>query len=186
MQNLNVAAQAYNVHFRTILTWAKSGKIKYITTPSGVKHYELPSSTTSECKIIGYVRVSSHNQKQHLQSQTELLLSQYPSAEIISEIGSGLNFRRKKLWNLVESAISGDVQCLVVTHKDRLARFGFDFIQQIFERFNCKVVVLNQVSTSPEQELVQDILSIIHVFSSRLYGLRKYKYELKSLQNNNR
>jgi predicted site-specific integrase-resolvase len=132
------------------------------------------------------VRVSSYSQKQHLKSQAELLLSQYPTAEIISEVASGLNFRRKKLWNLVESAIAGDIGCVVVTHKDRLARFGFEFIQRVFERFNCQVVVLNQVSTSPEEELVQDILSIVHVFSSRLYGLRKYKDELKSLQNNSR
>lgn len=178
---LQKAAELYNVHYRTILNWARDGKIQYITTPSGARHYAIPSCEPTREKIVGYVRVSSYSQKQHLQSQSELLLLQYPTAEIVSEIASGLNFRRKKLWNIMEQAIAGDVTTLVVTHKDRLSRFGFEFIQRVFERFNCKVLVLNQVSTSPEEELVQDILSIIHVFSSRLYGLRKYKDELKSL-----
>ncbi|MBR8828641.1 MAG: IS607 family transposase, partial [Gomphosphaeria aponina SAG 52.96 = DSM 107014] len=153
----------------------------YIVTPSGVKHYQLPDREITSKKVIGYVRVSSYSQKQHIQSQAELLLSQYPTAEIISEVASGLNFRRKKLWHLVESAIEGDIGSVVGTQKDRLARKGFEFIQRVFERFNCQVVVFNQVSTSPEEELVQDILSIVHVFSSRLYGLRKYQNELKSL-----
>jgi predicted site-specific integrase-resolvase len=180
---LNSAAKSYGVHFRTILNWAKSGKINYIVTNSGVKQYQLPDCQLTSKKIIGYVRVSSYSQKEHLQSQTKLLLAQYPTAEIVTESASGLNFRRKKLWNLVESAIAGDVGCVVVTHKDRLARFGFEFIQKLLERFECKLVVLNQIITSPEQELVNDILSIIHVFSSRLYGLRKYKDELKNLSN---
>jgi len=178
---LQKAAELYNVHYRTILNWARDGKIQYITTPSGSRHYAIPSCEPTREKIVGYVRVSSYSQKQHLQSQSELLLLQYPTAEIVSEVASGLNFRRKKLWNIVEQAIAGDVTTLVVTHKDRLSRFGFEFIQRVFERFNCKVLVLNQVSTSPEEELIQDILSIIHVFSSRLYGLRKYKDEFKSL-----
>lgn len=181
---LKEAAARYNVHFRTILNWAKRGRIKTITTPSGARHYELPNNEASEKKIIGYVRVSSHNQKEHLKSQSEVLLSKYPNAEIVSEIASGLNFKRKKLWYIVEQAIAGNIGTVVVTYKDRLARFGFDFIARIFERFNCKVVVLQQISTSPEQELVEDILAIIHVFSSRLYGLRRYKDEFKSLSNN--
>jgi putative resolvase len=178
---LNKAAELYNVHYRTILNWAKEGKIQYITTPSGARHYAIPNCEVASEKIVGYVRVSSYSQKQHLKSQSELLLSQYPTAEVISEVATGLNFRRKELWNIVERAIAGDITTLVVTHKDRLSRFGFEFIQQLLGRFGCKVMVLNQVSTSPEEELVQDILSIINVFSSRLYGLRKYKDEFKSL-----
>ncbi|MBL1211342.1 IS607 family transposase [Geminocystis sp. GBBB08] len=180
---LQIAAKQWKVHYRTILAWANQEKIKYITLPSGARQYELPAQTPINQTVVGYIRVSSHSQKQNLVTQRELLLHQYPNAEIISETASGLNFKRKKLWNIMERAITGDVGCVVVTHKDRLARFGFDFIEKLLERFGCKLVVLNKLHTSPEQELVQDILAIIHVFSSRLYGLRKYSNELKKLQN---
>lgn len=180
---LQTAAEKWGVHYRTILDWAKKGKIKYIVLPSGARKYELPTPVSADRKVIGYIRVSSHGQKENLNTQRELLLSQFPNAEIVSEIASGLNFKRKKLWNIVESAIRGDVSTVVVTHKDRLARFGIEFIQRVLERFNCQLVVLDKRVTSPEQELVQDILAILHVFSSRLYGLRKYSDELKKLQN---
>ncbi len=180
---LQTAAAQWGVHYRTILVWAKSGKIKYIVLPSGARQYELPTKTITNSKIIGYIRVSTHNQKENLKTQRDLLLHEFPHAEIVTEVASGLNFKRKKLWDIVEKAITGDVGTVVVTHKDRLARFGFEFISQILARFNCKVVVLNQIITSPEQELVQDILTIIDIFSSRLHGLRKYSAELKKLQN---
>lgn len=180
---LQIAAREWGVHYRTILSWARSNRIQHIVLPSGAKQYELPSRMSISGKTIGYIRVSSYSQKANLNTQRELLLSQFPNAEIVSEVASGLNFKRKKLWDIVESSIRGDVSTVVVTHKDRLARFGFDFIQRVLERFNCKLVVLHYSSTSPEQELVQDILSILHVFSSRVYGLRKYSKELKGLQN---
>ena len=183
---LQTAAEQWGVHYRTILSWATAGKLKYIVLPSGARQYELPNKTVVNQKVIGYIRVSNHSQKQNLLIQRELLLNQFPNAQIVSEIASGLNFRRKKLWNIVESAITGDVGTVVVTHKDRLARFGFDFISKLLEQFNCKVVVLNQIVTSPEQELLQDILAIIHASSSRLFGLQKYSQELKKLQNESR
>lgn len=87
----------------------------------------------------------------------------------------GLNFKRRKLNAILEGIISGDIQCLVVAHKDRLARFGFDLIEWLCEKFDCKLVVLYQQKYSPQAELVQDVLSVVHCFSSRLYGLRKYE-----------
>jgi predicted site-specific integrase-resolvase len=99
---------------------------------------------------------------------------------VITEIGSGLNFRRRKLNTILERIINGDIQLLVVAHKDRLARFGFDLIEWLCERFDCKIVVLYQQKYSPETELVQDILSVVHYFSSRLYGLRKYEKQLRA------
>jgi len=183
---LQQAAKEWGVHYRTILSWAIKGRIRCRIQPSGSRQYELPTTVNSNKKIIGYIRVSSYSQKDNLQTQRELLLFQYPNIQVTSEIASGLNFKRKKLWAIVEQAINGDVHELVVTHKDRLSRFGFDFISNILERFGCTVVVLNQNITSPEEELVQDILAILHVFSSRLYGLRKYSKELKDLQNDSR
>ena len=183
---LNKAANYYDVHYRTILNWAKFGKIKTKQLPSGSTQYEVPDRDSERTLCIGYIRVSSYNQKQHLQSQKELLLNQYGDVEIISEVGSGLNFKRKKLWSIMERVFARDVESIVVTHKDRLARFGFEFIERVCQHFGTKIVVLNNQATSPQEELVQDILAIIHVFSSRLYGLRKYKKQLQSLQDETR
>ncbi len=99
----------------------------------------------------------------------------YPKAEIIKDIGSGINFNRKGLKAVLERSMSGEVITLVAAYKDRLARFGFDIIRQVIDRNGGKVVVLNEVSLSPEEELTNDLCSIIHVFSCRLHGLRKYK-----------
>lgn len=95
-----------------------------------------------------------------------------------SDIGSGLNFRRRKFLTILERVLSGDVQRLVVAHPDRLVRFGFELVKWLCERTGCKLVVLNERKLSPEQELVADMLSIIHCFSSRLYGKRKYQKQV--------
>lgn len=95
-----------------------------------------------------------------------------------SEIGSGLNFRRRKFTAILKRIVSGDIQCLVVAHPDRLCRFGFDLIQWLCKEFSCELVVLDNRFLSPEQELITDMLSIVHCFSSRLYGLRKYRKQL--------
>lgn len=182
---LSKAAKYYGVHFRTILNWAKSGKIKTKQLPSGGTQYEIPNTIKTGRISVGYVRVSSYSQKEHLKSQTELLLLQHPSVELVSEVGSGLNFKRKKLWHIMERVFAGDIEQIVVTHKDRLSRFGFEFIEKVCSHFGTKILVLNKQTTSPESELVQDILAIIHVFSLRLYGLRKYKQEFKNLQDKN-
>jgi len=176
---LNQAAKSYNVHYRTILNWAKQGRIQTKTQPSGSTHYQLSNNSGEVLHTIAYARVSSSNQKEHLKSQTEILLTQYPGAEVITEVASGLNFKRKKLWYIIQRVFEGERIQLVVTYKDRLTRFGFDLFEQIFRYFKSEVVVLKQISTSPEDELVQDLLSIIHVFSSRVYGLRKYKQQIK-------
>ena len=95
-----------------------------------------------------------------------------------SEVGGGLNFKRKKLLALLERVFKGDVRMVVVAHKDRLARFGFDLFRWLCEQNRCELVVLNETSLSPEREMVEDILAILHCFSSRLYGLRKYKSQM--------
>jgi putative resolvase len=129
-------------------------------------------------KTICYGRVSTHSQQDE-QRQLEHLRTRYPEAEIISEVGSGLNFKRKKFLAILERIIDGDIQRIVVAHPDRLVRFGFELVRWLCTKFECELVVLNDRKLSPEQELVQDMLSIIHCFSSRLYGLRKYKSSIK-------
>jgi hypothetical protein len=103
----------------------------------------------------------------------------YPNAEIVKDIGSGINFKRKGLLSLLERSMSGAVITLVVAYRDRLARFGSGIIEFILNRNGGKIVVLNEVSLSPEEELTRDLLTILHVFSCRLHGLRKYKAKIE-------
>lgn len=176
------AQLALGVTLKTLLRWEESGKIKTIRTPNGQRRYDIDSvlpTVRTDRAIILYGRVSSHAQKSDLARQIQFLVARYPSGEVIKEVGSGLNFRRKKLLAILERVLAGDVRMVVVCHKDRLCRFGFDLIQWLCEKCNCELVVLNQAQLSPEREMVEDILAIIHVFSCRLYGLRKYKQEIR-------
>ena len=121
---------------------------------------------------ICYCRVSTSSQKEDLERQIEYFRCKYPDYEIIKDIGSGLNFKRKGFNTILDTAFKGDIGEVVVTHKDRLCRFGFELVLRIIESTNGKILVLDKEETSPEKELVNDILSIITVFSSRLYGFR--------------
>jgi putative resolvase len=98
---------------------------------------------------------------------------------LFKDIGGGLNFKRKGLLALLGQVLSGDIGEIVVGHQDRLARFGVDLIRWFCEQKDCKLVVLCRTDLSDDRELVNDILAIIHVFSCRLYGLRKYKSAIK-------
>ena len=133
--------------------------------------------------VVAYLRVSSQAQKPDLANQ-KAALEQFCVArgiavdEWISEIGGGLNFKRPKFSELVDRIIGGELSTLVIAHQDRLARFGFELLAHLCETHDCQIVVL-----SPEQEMVQDLMTIIHCFSSRLYGLRNYRRTIqKALQ----
>ncbi|WP_017715332.1 IS607 family transposase [Kamptonema formosum] len=177
------AAEALGVHERTLRRWEGEGRIEAIRTPSGQRRYNIESYTTKSGKdnrkVVAYARVSSRAQQSDLNRQVATLSSLYPQAEVIAEIGGGLNFKRKKLLALLEQILSGDIRLVVVAHKDRLARFGFDLFRWLCEQNGCELVVLNETSLSPDREMVEDILAILHGFSSRLYGLRKYKAQVK-------
>jgi predicted site-specific integrase-resolvase len=90
-----------------------------------------------------------------------------------------LNFKRPKFLALIDSIGCGEVGTLVLAHKDRLARFGFDLISHLCAKYSCEILLLNTEQVSPEQEMVQDLMAITHCFSSRLYGLRNYRKALK-------
>ncbi|MGL5194730.1 MAG: IS607 family transposase [Chroococcales cyanobacterium] len=177
------AAQILGVNERTLRRWEENGSIETIRTPSGQRRYNVESYTAragnNNRKVVLYARVSSRAQQPDLNRQVATLCNLYPQAEIVSEIGGGLNFKRKKMLALLGQILSGDVRMVVVAHKDRLARFGFDLFQWLCEQNRCELVVLNDTSLSPEREIVQDILAILHCFSSRLSGLRKYKAQVK-------
>lgn len=97
----------------------------------------------------------------------------------IEEYGSGLNYNRKK-WNfLLEQVMENKIQAIVISSKDRFIRFGYDWFEKFCEKFNTKIIIVNNEFLSPNEELVQDMITILHVFSCRLYGLRKYKKQIK-------
>lgn len=181
----NEAANTLGVCLRTLRRWEASGKINTIKTPSGQRRYDIEKFINKESEPEGgratviYARVSTRPQKAELDRQVERLSALYPGAEIVKEVGGGLNLRRKGLITLLGRVLLHDVAVIVVAHKDRLARFGFDIIEWLCEQFDCKIVVLNQVSLSEHAELVQDILAILHSASSRLYSIRRIENQIK-------
>lgn len=178
------AAEHFDVSLHTLRRWEAKGWIEAIRTPSGrERRYDLDSYIKSKpkqpTKIVLYARVSSQAQKPDLERQTARLVELYPNAEVISEVGGGLNFKRKKFLLLLERILKREIAVLVVAHKDRLARFGFDLIKWLCELNSCNLIVLNDQQLSPSEEMIEDILAILHCFSSRLYGLRKYKSQIE-------
>jgi predicted site-specific integrase-resolvase len=171
------------IHPDTLRRWADNGEINYIRTKAGQRRYDVDVyvGRSSTSVTVCYARVSSHKQRDDLERQVEFLRNQYPNAEFVRDIGSGLNFKRKGLKTILERAMSGTHITLVVAHRDRLARFGVELIRQIIERNGGKLVVLEETFLSPEQELTNDLLNIVHVFSARMRGLRSYKKQINQI-----
>jgi excisionase family DNA binding protein len=166
----------------TLRAWADAGRIDYIRTPTNQRKYNLDSLKLEPLVVkrkICYCRVSSRKQTDDLQRQAEYLTTKFPNHELITDIGSGLNFKRKGLQTLLESICKGEIGQLVVAHKDRLSRFGFELIRWLVEFYDGELLVLDRSEGSAEQELTRDLLSILHVFSCRLHGLRKYGSQIK-------
>ncbi len=174
------ATKALGIHQNTLRRWAKDGKIKHFKTQAGQRLYDVDSLLNNKIKRnFCYCRVSSSKQKDDLERQVEYVKNRYPNHEVITDIGSGINFKRKGLATILELANQGDIGEVVVAHKDRLCRFGFELIEWLINKNGGKLMVLEDVSLSPQEELTQDLLSIIHVFSCRMHGLRKYSFQIK-------
>ena len=179
--NTRKAVALLGVHPSTLRRWANDGRIEPILSPGGRRLYNVDAFLREEVgvAVVCYARVSRYAQKDDLRGQVALLRSRYPQAEVVKDIGGGLNWKRKGLVALLERLHSGEKLCIVVAHRDRLARFGFELIEWLAKQNGGEVVVLDESSCSPEQELREDILSILHTFSCRLYGLRKYRDKIK-------
>lgn len=172
----------------TIRRWERAGIITPERTMGGHRRYtekelhqvlQTKRPEAIQRRNVIYCRVSSPSQKDDLQSQIETMqmfaTEQGIVAETISEIGGGMNMSRPKFMSIINAIIRGEVETLIVAHKDRLARFGFELIENIAELHDCKIIVANCEKLSPQAEMVEDLMSIIHTFSCRLYGLRRYK-----------
>jgi len=172
------------VSIDTLRSWDKQGKVNTIRTPSGYRKYSKQDIynilgwdvPTPEKRKIAYCRVSSKKQADDLVRQQDFFRSNYPDYELVSDIGSGINWKRKGLNTILDYAIKGDIDTVMVAHKDRLSRFGFELIETIIGKGGGKLIVLDRENDkSPELELADDILSIIHVYSCRANGKRRYK-----------
>ena len=159
---LRHAIQKLGLSKDTIRKYADQGVIPSIRTPSNLRLFDCESYIKEQTKpqLIGYCRVSSAKQVDDLQRQINHLKELYPNIEIIKDVGSGLNFKRKGLKTLLERILQGHRITLVVTYRDRLVRFGFDLLKFLFEYNNGEILVLHQdVEVSREQELTDDLLA---------------------------
>lgn len=170
------------IHLNTLATMANTGKIDYIETPGGHRRYDVTGyiAKQNKPKVVLYARVSGSKQKDDLQRQVEYLKSIYTDAEVVTDVGSGLNFKRQGIRSILERILHGEKLRLVVTYRDRLSRFGTDLFEHLLKSKGGELVVLNNKNTSPEKELTDDLLAIITVFAARSHGLRKYKSQIKS------
>jgi predicted site-specific integrase-resolvase len=188
-----IAVKELKVGEDTLRRWSKQGKIDFILTPGrqrlyniekflieyGVKE-EIPKENELNIKKkICYCRVSTKGQKDDLERQINLMTSLYPNYEFITDIGSGLNYKRKGLLQIIDYAIKNELEELVIAYKDRLSRFSYDLLEYIITKYsNGKITIINNTITSPEEEIVTDLVTIINVFSAKINGSRKYKKEI--------
>lgn len=169
----------YVIANSTLRKWAAAGKISSRTMPGGKHIYKeadiqflLGDQVEDQREKIIYARVSSHHQKEDLKRQCMDLEREYPGYRVITDIASALNYERKGLQTLLEAVFKGSVGTVVVAHKDRLVRFGFELFETIFRRFEVRLVVHCGNFTSTESELAQDLLAVTNFFVARNNGRR--------------
>lgn len=182
------AASALGVSITTLRRWEASGRLVSEHTAGGHRRYDLAKlrpemfrvEAEADRRTVAYARVSSHDQKDDLERQKQVLelycARQGWTFEVIADLGSGMNYHKKGLKRLLDAILAGEIGRLVITHKDRLLRFGAELVFAICEAKNVEVVILNQgEDTTFEEDLAKDMLEIITVFSARLYGSRSHK-----------
>lgn len=181
-----------NISMKTLQRWDNDGTLSAYRNPKNRRYYTkeqidkfLGKERSVNKKNVAYARVSNKGQKDDLNNQIKFI-QDYVNAkgeildEIVSDIGSGLNYKRKNWNKLLDAVMNNEIDTIYVSYKDRFVRFGFDWFESLCNKFGTKIVVLNNKNSSPEEELVEDLISIIHVFSCRIYGLRKYKNQIRS------
>ena len=178
---LRKAVQELGLHPNTLRKYADEGIIPSIKNAAGQRLYDVQCYIRGAvpAALVCYCRVSSPKQRDDLERQIACMRERYPTADIVRDIGSGLNFKRKGLRSLLQRLLAGDKLTLVVAHRDRLARFGFELLQFLVESNGGEIVVLDRPVHSPTTELTQDLLTILTVFSCRMHGLRKYRRQIE-------
>lgn len=174
--------EKYKIGNQTLYNWRKEGKIEFQKLPSGsYVYHDLVLEKPEQNKHVIYARVSNTKQKDDLVNQKNILRSYVTKNgnivhEELSDIASGMNENRDGLKRLMEMVQSGEVERVYVTYKDRLVRFGFGFFKEMFQMYGTEIIVLNQTKEEDfQQELTQDLISIIHHFSMKMYSDRRRK-----------
>ena len=180
--------QILGVTAQTLRNWDKEGKLKPAYTKSNgyryyseedVLSYTKERDTKKERKLVGYVRVSSKKQEDDIKRQKENLESYLKQTnqeyEIVSDIGSGIDYTKPGLKKLIEKINKKEVDEIVVLYKDRLLRYGFELIEYFASLNNVKIRVLDKTNKTEDEELVEDLVQIITEFSCKIQGKRKSK-----------
>jgi len=173
--------QRLGISYATLREYVKKGYIKPVILQSGKWRFreedvEKLMGIVRKRKVILYARVSS--QKDDLINQVKYLeenVKEYD--QVITDIGSGLNMKRKGFIKLLRMILNNEVSKIVIAYPDRLVRFGFEIIEEACKAHNCEIVVLNKEDKTPEKELIEDLISILVSFSEKLQGMRSHKYE---------
>jgi len=175
--------QRLGISYATLREYVKKGYIKPVILETGKWRFreedvERLMGIVRKRKVILYARVSSNTQKDDLINQVKYLEENVKDYDqVITDVGSSLNMKRKGFLKLLRMILNNEVSKVVIAYPDRLVRFGFEIIEEVCKAHNCEIVVLNNEDKTPEQELVEDLISILVSFSGKLYGMRSHKYE---------
>ena len=196
------ALEILQVHRVTLNRYVREGKIRVIRLKNGRYDYDDEDifkfigkyKKSHNTKVISYSRVSTQIQKSQLKEQTQRIYDSCVSRDLsldeqFEDIGSGMSTDRKNFEKICQMVFHGDVELLVIENKDRLIRFGFDMLEKFFSYFGCKILVLNDTieNKSYEQELTEDLISVIHYFTMKSYSHRRKLNKLrKELENEQR
>ncbi|WP_054844643.1 IS607 family transposase [Vulcanisaeta souniana] len=180
------ACQLLGISYSTLLRWVREGKIRVVTTEGG--KYRIPYSEIKkylerreEIRAVIYARVSSADQKEDLERQINYLTNYamakgYKVVEVLKDIASGLNTQRKGLLRLFKLVEGRSIDVVLITYKDRLTRFGFEYLEEFFSTMGVKIeIVFGEEPKDATQELVEDLISIIASFAGKIYGMRSHK-----------
>lgn len=187
------AAKLLGVSVKSLQRWEREGRLvpvartdsnRRLYTEAQIREFiGLRNAVSKPTRLVAYCRVSSAAQKPDLANQRKVLeefvvAKGLANVEFVEEVGGGLNFKRKRFLGLTDEIGRREIKTLILAHRDRLTRFGFEWFEHFAKVNGCELWVLNQERLSPEQEMVQDLMTIVHCCSSRLYGLRNYRKKL--------
>ena len=191
--SIGKVCELLGISLSTAYRWIKSGKLKEeFRTLGNHRRFNLssihsqfiPTNNNNKLTIL-YSRVSSHDQKQDLITQQSKLLhfaqiNRFNNIKLISDLGSGLNFKKSGLNQLLQLILTQQIQTLIINHKDRLLRFGSELIFKLCEFYHIKVIILEDKYLSFEETLTHDVIELMTVFCAKLYGKRSHKNKLKT------
>ena len=187
LYTLKEAKKLLGVTTKTIHRWDKEGKIRVVRTIGGRRR--IPESEIKrilglkeERVIVGYARVSSTTQKDDLEEQKQLICSYakdkgYDKIEILSDVGSGLNEKRKGFLKLLEMVIEREISKVIIVYEDRLTRLGFETLRKMLQAFGTVIEVIKSEEKTPQEELVEDLITIVSHLAGKLYEMRSHKYK---------